>query len=429
MTPHRPSRFADSLLARSVCLCINFFLIILAYYQVKVASRSLFLEYGQPDQLPLVWIGSGLTLLLLMPLYQRLLTRVPRLRVVLGSCLLFSGLLVGFRLLFLEAGFAVSFVFYLLVDIFSVVLVEQFWSLTNSLYRSQAGRSWYGLVGSGGILGGMLGGATAAVLLNFTAITTEGLLLVSAGLILLIFSMTLAMARLGFYAQDSVPTAPIPAPPSERSPPRYLWMITLLLLLSQLSAPIVEYQLMSLVQQQFPEKEARSAFISLLYLYLGSAALGVNLLFTPLIHRRLGVISGLLTQPLLLGLAAYGFMINASLLMAQLLKIADRGLSYSINRASKELLYVPLLPELIYRAKAWIDMLGYRLFKIFTSFLILLFTRWEVLSLTPPQFSWLVLAICLVWCVAILRIRGEYRLKLKAEQRNVSAQPQSQESA
>tara|TARA_R110002096_G_scaffold219613_1_gene407959 strand:- start:62 stop:493 length:432 start_codon:yes stop_codon:yes gene_type:complete len=143
----------------------------------------------------------------------------------------------------------------------------------------------------------------------------------------------------------------------------------------------------------------------------------------------LGVISGLLTQPLLLGLAAYGFMINASLLMAQLLKIADRGLSYSINRASKELLYVPLLPELIYRAKAWIDMLGYRLFKIFTSFLILLFTRWEVLSLTPPQFSWLVLAICLVWCVAILRIRGEYRLKLKAEQRNVSAQPQSQESA
>tara|TARA_R110002167_G_scaffold31879_1_gene104215 strand:- start:420 stop:1040 length:621 start_codon:yes stop_codon:yes gene_type:complete len=206
-------------------------------------------------------------------------------------------------------------------------------------------------------------------------------------------------------------------------------MITLLLLLSQLSAPIVEYQLMSLVQQQFPEKEARSAFISLLYLYLGSAALGVNLLFTPLIHRRLGVISGLLTQPLLLGLAAYGFMINASLLMAQLLKIADRGLSYSINRASKELLYVPLLPELIYRAKAWIDMLGYRLFKIFTSFLILLFTRWEVLSLTPPQFSWLVLAICLVWCVAILRIRGEYRLKLKAEQRNVPAQPQSQESA
>jgi AAA family ATP:ADP antiporter len=419
MSPGQPGRLANSLLLRSVSLSANFFLIILAYYQVKVASRSLFLEYGRADQLPLVWISSGLTLLLLMPLYQRLLSRVPRLRVVLGTCLLFSGLLLGFRLLFIEAGFGVSFGFYLLVDIFSVILVEQFWSLTNSLYRTHAGRKWYGLVGSGGILGGLLGGAAAAALLKFTPVTTEGLLLVSAGLVLLIFGMTLTLARLGFYPQLDLATPKAPEPPSGRSSPRYLWMITLLLLLSQLSAPIVEYQLMSLVQLQFTEKEARSVFISLLYLYLGSTALTVNLLFTPLIQRRLGVIAGLLTQPLLLGLAAYGFMINASLLMVQLLKIADRGLSYSINRASKELLYVPLLPELIYRAKAWIDMLGYRLFKLISSFLILLFTQWKGVGLTLPQFSWLILLICLVWCGVILRLRREYRLRLQAEQGNL----------
>jgi AAA family ATP:ADP antiporter len=89
-------------------------------------------------------------------------------------------------------------------------------------------------------------------------------------------------------------------------------------------------------------------------------------------------------------------------------KISDRGLSYSINRASKELLYVPIDSVLIYQAKAWIDMFGYRLFKIFGSVLILIFTQWLPFAIGVPQLSWFTVAICLVWVLLVLAIRRDY---------------------
>jgi AAA family ATP:ADP antiporter len=89
-------------------------------------------------------------------------------------------------------------------------------------------------------------------------------------------------------------------------------------------------------------------------------------------------------------------------------KISDRALSYSINRASKELLYVPVDSVLIYQAKAWIDMFGYRLFKVTGSLLILLFTGWLPVTLSVGQLSWFVIAICLLWLGLIAMLRGEY---------------------
>ena len=91
-----------------------------------------------------------------------------------------------------------------------------------------------------------------------------------------------------------------------------------------------------------------------------------------------------------------------------LLKIADRGLSYSINRASKELLYVPIDPLLMFRAKAWIDMFGYRLFKVLGSVLILLLTQWLPWPVDAVQLGWLVLTVCMSWWLTLFALRREY---------------------
>jgi AAA family ATP:ADP antiporter len=98
--------------------------------------------------------------------------------------------------------------------------------------------------------------------------------------------------------------------------------------------------------------------------------------------------------------------------MAGAMKIADRGLSYSINRASKELLYIPVDPVRTYQAKAWIDMLGYRLFKVLGSFLIIGFTH----VLGVAQLGWLTVIICLLWLVLIGALAREYVRVLPATQ-------------
>jgi AAA family ATP:ADP antiporter len=393
---HRPS-------VRSILLFLDFFLIILAYYQVKPASRSLFLEYADARDLPYLWTASALLLLALMPLYERLLKKYTRLNIVLGTCGAVLVLLVLFRILLSRPGLPTAIGFYLLVDIFSVVLVEQFWSLTNSVFRSADGRRWYGLIASGGLVGGLVGGFAAGALVSARLLGTVDLLLVSAGIIGLMMWLTLRLARHGFYdeaAAADVQRAGITDVWTTVRSNRYLTLIAVMLLLSQICEPIVEYQFMHLVEQSYTDKEVRTAYLSGFLSLLSGVALLTNLAVTPLLLRTFGVGAGILAQPVLLGLSSLGFAFDPRLGMAGAMKVADRALAYSINRTARELLYVWVDAATIYRAKAWIDMVGYRGFKIAGSLIILLLTQWLPWQVGDAGLSWAVVAMCAGWIVA-----------------------------
>ena len=112
---------------------------------------------------------------------------------MLGSCLLFIALLAGFRAALGWHAAAASITFYIFVDIFSVILVEQFWSLANTVTSTEAGRRSYWFIGTGGLLGGVLGGATAAALLKFTPMETPDLLLSCAAILVITFLLVAAL--------------------------------------------------------------------------------------------------------------------------------------------------------------------------------------------------------------------------------------------
>jgi AAA family ATP:ADP antiporter len=407
------NRHHRALLLRAVFLFADFFLIITAYYQLKPASRSLFIEHLGADYLPYVWILTAVVLGAAMFFYHRWVARYPRDRVVLVSCWLFAGLLVLFWLAMLDANAGVAVAFYVFVDIIGVVLVEQFWSLANSLYNTHDGKRWYGIVGTGGLVGGVAGGGIANAVIRYTPLQTPDLLLVAAGIICLIIFLTMTMKRLGLYREsDHGQAAPAPALiPDWHSMVKnhYLVLIAALLLLAQLAQPVVEFQFLKLVETGYTEREARTAFLSAFFSAMGLVSIGVNLVLTPVVHRLLGVIAGLLVQPLALGVSSLVFIAMPALGPAMVMKICDRGLSYSINRASKELLYVPIDSVLIYQAKAWIDMLGYRIFKVIGSLLILLFTQWLPWAASVAQLGWLTIGICIVWGLVILTLRLIYR--------------------
>jgi AAA family ATP:ADP antiporter len=399
-----------TLQVRACFLFLNFLLIIMALYQLKPASRSLFIEFLGADRLPYVWIATAVVMAALISWYHRLVGRYSRVRVVFGSCLLFGALLVLFRLLFNRPHPATATAFYVFVDILGVVLVEQFWSLTNSIYSTREGKAWYGFIGTGGLVGGVLGGGAGVLILKYTSLQTPDLLLVAAGIILLILLLTWMMGRLGMYRELAKQGHPTQFKGGWRAlrQNRYLLPIAGILLLAQLVDPIVEYQFLKTVEAHYGEMEARTTFLSAFFSVLGMVSIAVNLGITPLVHRYYGVIAGLLAQPLALAVCSLGFFTQPTLLFAAATKISDRGLSYSINRASKELLYVPIDSVLIYQAKAWIDMFGYRLFKIFGSFVILLFTQWLPFAIGVPQLSWFTVGICLLWILLVVAIRREY---------------------
>ena len=405
-------RHETPLMLRRVLLFVNFFLIIAAVYHLKPASRSLFLSALGADALPWVWIATAVALGLTIGLYHRLIARFSRIHVVLGTCTIVIAVLLGLYPLIDNGGFVPAFTFYVFVDMTSVILVEQFWSLTNSMSSTREGQRWYGFIATGGLVGGVAGGIASSAWIRQVGLETMDLLPVAAALIGLLALLTLLMGRLGLYAEKSDLI--------ERASPstgdwrailhhRYLFLIAVILLLAQMAEPIIEYQFMKVVEANITDQEARTAYLGVFFGVLSAVAIGINLLITPLIHRWLGALGGLFAQPLAVIAGSLWFMSQATLQAGAFLKIADRGLSYSINRASKELLYVPIAPLLMFRAKAWIDMFGYRLFKVAGSLLILLLTQWIPWPLETTGLGWLVLGICLAWMVVLVRLGTRYR--------------------
>jgi AAA family ATP:ADP antiporter len=398
---------------RALFLFVNFFLIIMALYQLKPASRSLFIESLGAQQLPYIWIATALTMGVFIAFYHRLVERHSRINVVLGTCLVVSALLVGFRILLNYPGPLAAAGLYVFVDIVGVVLIEQFWSLTNSIYTTQEGKSWYGFVGTGGLVGGVLGGWVSAMFIKHTPLQTPDLLLTAAAIITIIFVLTWIMGSAGIFCEvDHVVRVIEPSSGGWRilRHSRYLLLIAAILMLAQLASPLVEYQFLNSVEASYPEREARTAFLSLFFAVLGAVSIAVNMGITPLVHRYLGAIAGLLVQPLMIWIFSWCFFFQSTLFIAAGTKISDRAMSYSINRASKELLYVPVDSVLIYQAKAWIDMFGYRLFKVAGSVLILLFTQWLPFAVSLPQLSWFTVSICVIWIIFIMVLRHDYQL-------------------
>jgi len=395
-----------------VLLFTNFFLIIAALYHLKPASRSIFISTLGSDWLPYVWIATALTLALIIGVYHKLVARFSRIHVVLGSCGLVIAFLLVFYPLLAISSLGEAFAFYIFVDVLSVILVEQFWSLTNTVYSTAEGKRWYGLIGTGGLLGGVAGGSLSSALITRWQLDTTDLPLVAAGIVAVLMLLTLLMGRFGLYREhpgvrDNGPKAQGHWRAILRH--RYLMLIAAILLLAQIVEPLVEYQFMKVLEASVENREARTAYLGNFFSLLSGVAIAINLLITPLVHRWMGALGGLFAQPLAVMAGSFWYMSQATLQAGAFLKIADRGLSYSINRASKELLYVPIEPLLIFQAKAWIDMFGYRLFKVLGSVLILVLTQWLPWTLSAGQLSWLVLAVCLVWMGALLRLGTEYR--------------------
>lgn len=392
---------------RSAVMFANFFLIIMALYQLKPASRSLILDAISADYLPYIWIASAVVLFASIVMYEHLLDRFGRFQMVLGTATVFIFILVLFWLGFKETTPALAIAFYIFVDLFGVVLVEQFWSLANSMYGTHEGKSWYGLVGTGGLIGGAMGSITAAMLIKSTPLNTIDLLLVGAAIVLLILLLTWWLGKQNLFESASIKSRTSSQERGWRHliRSRYLLLIAAVLLMVQLVSPIVEFQFMHVIEDRYTEREARTQALSFFFSILSVFAITVNLLVTPLLLRKFGVLAGLLVQPVMMFISTFGFMLNSGLWSASIMKISDRGLSYSINRASKELLYMPVDPEVMYQVKGWIDMFGYRTFKIFGALIIIALAQMTYIVI---DLNWIIMLGCAIWTGFLVVLYRDY---------------------
>jgi len=129
-----------------------------------------------------------------------------------------------------------------------------------------------------------------------------------------------------------------------------------------------------------------------------------------------------------LAISAYGFGMNPGFITAAIMKISDRGLSYSLTRATKELLYIPVDTIVMYQAKAWIDMLGYRSFKLIGAFFILVLTQWTHIVPNVIPLTWVIIMGCAVWMGILFVLHRVYNKKYVMRKQTKEPSPGLKES-
>jgi len=122
----------------SLLLGLNIFLLLTGYLLLKTVRDTLILTEGGAEVKTYSSAGQAILLLMAVPFYGWMGTRVPRLKLLVLLNLFFASNLVLFSA-FGRAGVHIGVVFYIWVGIFSVFVISQFWAFANDITRKALG--------------------------------------------------------------------------------------------------------------------------------------------------------------------------------------------------------------------------------------------------------------------------------------------------
>lgn len=390
-------------------------LILFSYSLARGPSESLFLKHYDERALPGLWVEVGFSAALVVSIYNRALRRLSLPQIFQLSYALTGLSLAGLTLwgssgevhdggaltlLGLTFPYGRATMLRLWSDLYIVVLVETYWSLANLYFPLKAARYLYGGLCAAGTIGSMAG--NLFVQRYATSWSTESLILLVFPSLALMSALTVPLARAFKRRREQVELKASRSKPNQgdllsglkviaRSD--YLIWVLWLVLISQISVTLIDYQYKAYLRELYPDTDARTAFQGYLYLSIDLGSLIMQAL-TGLILGALGVGLTLLYIPiLLLGLSLSSAILPAMLAIASA-KSASKFLTYSIFKSAKELLYFPLSYEEQTQGKAVIDILVYRQAKILASVLLLILAA---LGWGLAEVRWLTVASLLLW--------------------------------
>src|SRR5262245_2012067 len=247
--------------------------------------------------------------------------------------------------------------------------VLQFYTVLGDLYTVTQAKRIFGLVGTGSLLGAVVGAGIGRLLAEL--FSTSDLVLASAAV--------LAVTAIGpglLLKRPSVVHAPRASGASLqqswellRGHP-YVRGLAALVLVSTVTLTLGDYVFKSAVARTVATSEL-GAFFATVYGVLNFLALVAQVFLSGWLLRTVGLHQALWVLPVLVFLGAGGVALGGGLGAALLLKGADGTLRNSVHRTGTELLYVPLPDAVRSRAKPLIDLVGQRGGQAIASLLIL----------------------------------------------------------
>ncbi|MGQ9661107.1 MAG: Npt1/Npt2 family nucleotide transporter [Kiritimatiellia bacterium] len=333
------------------------------YEFIRSTSTSLYIGALGANRLPYgMFTGAVLTLLVLHA-YGLILSRVGPRQTLLATSLL-SAMVIALCYLGVRAGSsAATLITYGFREAYIVVLVEQYWSFINSTLKERHARCFNGIICGAGSLGAIGGGVATRVFADQSGtffIGTEVILLLAAASLLPAALCSEVAYRLAGEPERTT-TEKIDALGLRlltRS--SYLSRIGVVIVLTQIVSTVLDLAFFQLVEAVLPVKDARTAFIGSFYAKLNFVAGILQFAATPVLLGVFGPRWILPAIPLVHITTAAALGLRPSLATGGVAYLLFKALDYSLFRAGKEILYMPLSFDARYRAKEVIDAFGYR---------------------------------------------------------------------
>lgn len=391
------------------------FLAMTAYNIIQPLTRSNLIRSLGAVNVPWVILGAGVFLGTLMLGYARFVGLLPRRWALPTTQLVMAALLIVFWVLFQRPREWVSVAFYVYGMLLGILLISQFWTLANGVYDARQAKRLFGFIGGGVSLGGATGAGLTAMLAE--RLGTNTLLLVSAGTLV-------ACAAIVFFIMGRERGASVSATAAadeERGVglakafallrgSKQIQLIAVVIGFGSLGAALIDQQV-TMAAEAFKgrgETDTISAFLGEIRFYLSAAAFVIQVWVTPRIHKYLGIGFALLILPTNLALSAVFILLNPTLLAPSVATVSDRSIRYTVDKTTREVLFLPLPTALRQEVKPFVDVTVDRMSRgLGALFILLLIQPWGF-ALQWYQISFASLPLAAVWYVMAFRAKREY---------------------
>jgi AAA family ATP:ADP antiporter len=305
-----------------------------------------------------------------VPAFSALAARLPRHRFIPLSYRFFTANILIFWLLFATGRFPVGSAraFFIWTSVYNLFVVSVFWSFMADIFRHEQGARLFGFIAAGGSAGALAGPLLTTWLVK--PLGTTHLLLVSAVLLECSVQCVGALHRWSLSGRSSRPREAA----AGQQPlggdffsgirvifqSRFLLGICAYVLLLTATTTFLYFEQAQIVLRSSGDPRVRTALFARIDLVVNVLTLLLQGFVTGRLIRTFGLRVGLGLLPVLTVLGFVALAVAPTLLVLTLVQGIRRAAHFSIDRPSREILFIDVDREQKYKSKNFIDTVVYR---------------------------------------------------------------------
>jgi AAA family ATP:ADP antiporter len=410
----------------ALLLTANVFLLLSAYYVLKPLREDLILAMKSGAEYK-SWMSGAIALLLflIVPLYGKLVDRLPRIKLVIGVSLAFAA-----QLLLFYAAMAVpslrsqlGLFFYAWVGVFNVMVVAQFWGYANDVYDKEQGDRLFAMVALGASVGAAVGSKGAKLLIH--GLGEPSMLLVAAFLLVLCAGLYWLVERREGQPSSTEPAGDGATQPGQKQggfglvlSHRYLLLLAAFALIYNWVNSNGEYMLSKLIKADAAAAVASGKITadhagSMIgeayadfFFYVNVVGVLLQTFVVSRLVRWFKLPAAFLFMPVVALGNAIIFAFVPIVNLAKVGKGTENAIDYSLNNTLRQMLWLMTSPDMKYKAKQVVDTFCVRMGDVFSALSVLLAVN--VLHFSVQRFAWISIVLAGLWLALAVAIGRLY---------------------